>query len=175
LEFGISNLEFIMNLLTPEFGLLIWTLLAFLVVFFVLGKYAWPPIVKGLKQREQGIADSLATAERVRAEMAQLKNENEELLAKAREERGMMLKEARETKEKIINEAREQAKVEANKIITDAQAAINIQKMAAIIDVKNEVGKMVIEVSEKILRRELENKDAQEAHIRGLVNEVKLN
>jgi F-type H+-transporting ATPase subunit b len=163
-----------MNLLTPEFGLLIWTLLAFLVVFFVLGKYAWPPIVKALKQREQGIADSLATAERVRAEMAALKNENEELLAKAREERGMMLKEARETKEKIINEAKEQAKVEANKIITDAQAAINIQKMAAIIDVKNEVGKMVIDVTEKILRRELGNKDAQEAHIKDLVNEVSL-
>src|ERR1700704_1517882 len=111
-----------MNLLTPEFGLLIWTLLAFLVVFFILGKYAWPPIVKALKQREQGIADSLATAEKVKAEMAQLKNENEALLAKAREERAQLLKEARETKDKIINEAKEQAKTEASKIITEAQA-----------------------------------------------------
>ena len=164
-----------MNLLTPEFGLLIWTLLAFGVVFFVLGKYAWPAIVKGLKQREQGIADSLATAERVRAEMAQLKSENEDLLAKAREERGLLLKEARETKEKIINDAKEQAKIEANKIITEAQAAINTQKMAALTDVKNQVGKLVIEVSEKILRKELSNKEDQESHIRGLVNEVKLN
>lgn len=164
-----------MDLLTPSFGLLIWTLLSFLIVFFILKKFAWPAIIKGLKDRHQSIADSLATAERVRAEMAQLKNENEELLAKAREERGVMLKEARETKEKIINEAKEQAKVEANKIITDAQAAINVQKMAAIIDVKNEVGKMVIEVTEKILRRELGNKDAQETYIRELVDEVKLN
>ena len=164
-----------MNLLTPEFGLLIWTLLAFGVVFFVLGKFAWPAIVKGLKQREQGIADSLATAEKVRAEMAQLKSENEELLAKAREERGLLLKEARETKERIINEAKEQAKIEANKIITEAQAAITIQKMAALTDVKNQVGKLVIEVSEKILRKELSNKQDQESHIRGLVNEVKLN
>ena len=76
-----------MNLLTPEFGLLIWTLLAFLVVFYVLAKFAWPPIMKGLKDREQGISNSLATAEKVRAEMLQLKNENEILLAKAREER----------------------------------------------------------------------------------------
>ena len=164
-----------MNLLTPEFGLLIWTLLAFGIVFFVLGKYAWPAIVKGLKQREQGIADSLATAEKVRAEMAQLKSENEELLAKAREERGLLLKEARETKERIINEAKEQAKIEANKIITEAHAAITIQKMAALTDVKNQVGKLVIEVSEKILRKELSNKQDQESHIRGLVNEVKLN
>lgn len=164
-----------MNLLTPEFGLLIWTLLAFLIVFFVLGKFAWPAIVKGLKQREKGIADSLATAERVRAEMAQLKNENEELLAKAREERAQLLKEARETKERIINESKEQAKIEANKIIADAQAVIDTQKMAAVTDVKNQIGKLVIEVSEKILRRELNNKQEQEAHIKGLVDEVKLN
>jgi F-type H+-transporting ATPase subunit b len=164
-----------MNLLTPEFGLLIWTLLAFIVVLFVLGKFAWPAIVKGLKQREQGIADSLATAEKVRAEMAQLKNENEELLAKAREERGQLLKEARETKDKIINEAKEQAKVEANKIIVDAQAAINTQKMAAITEIKNQMGKLVVEVSEKVLRKELSNKEAQEAHIKELVDDVKMN
>src|SRR5438552_9311903 len=137
-----------MDLLKPNFGLLIWTLFGFLIFLFILGKFAWPAIVKGLKQREQGIADSLATAERVRAEMAQLKNENEELLAKAREERGQLLKEARETKERIINESKEQAKIEANKIIADAQAAINTQKMAAITDVKNQIGKLVIEVSE---------------------------
>jgi F-type H+-transporting ATPase subunit b len=164
-----------MNLLIPEFGLLIWTLLAFLVVFFILGKFAWPAIVKGLKEREQGIADSLATAERVKAEMAQLKNENEALLAKAREERAQLLKEARETKDKIINEAKEQAKTEASKIIVEAQAVINTQKMAALTDVKNQMGKLVIEVSEKLLKRELENKQAQEAHIKELVDEVKLN
>jgi F-type H+-transporting ATPase subunit b len=164
-----------MDLLLPEFGLLIWTLLAFLVVFFVLGKFAWPAIVKGLKQREQGIADSLASAEKIKAEMAQLKNENEALLAKAREERAQLLKEARETKDKIINEAKEQSKIEANKIITEAQAAINTQKMAAVTEVKNQIGKLVIEVTEKVLRKELSNKDAQEAHIKNLVHEVKLN
>ena len=86
-----------------------------------------------------------------------------------------MLKEARETKDKIINEAKEQAKTEANKIITEAQAAIKAQKMAAITDVKNQVGKLVIEVAEKVLRRELGNKEDQEAHIKELVEEVKLN
>lgn len=164
-----------MELLTPEFGLLIWTLLAFVIVFLILKKFAWPAIIKGLKDREKTIADSLATAERVRAEMSQLKSENEELLAKAREERGIMLKEARETKEKIINEAKEQAKVHASKIMAEAQAAIETQKMAALTDVKNQVGKMVIEISEKILRRELSTQDSQETHIKGLVEEVKLN
>ena len=164
-----------MKLLLPEFGLLIWTLLAFLVVFFILGKFAWPAIVKGLKERETGIADSLATAERVKAEMAQLKSENEALLVQAREERATMLKEARDTKDKIIAEAKEQAKIEANKIITETQAAINAQKMAAVIDVKNQVGKMVIEISEKVLRKEMENNASHEAYIKGMIEDVKLN
>ena len=164
-----------MKLLLPEFGLLIWTLLAFLIVLFILGKFAWPAIVKGLKEREASITDSLATAERVKAEMAQLKSENEALLAKAREERALMLKEARDTKDKIINEAKEQAKTEAGKIITDARAAIEQQKMAAITEVKNQIGNLVIEVSEKILRRQLENKPEQEKYIKQLAGEVKLN
>src|ERR1700704_6351371 len=147
-----------MDLLKPNFGLLIWTFLAFLVFLFILGKYAWPAITKGLKQREQGIADSLASAEKIKAEMAQLKNENEAILAKAREERAQMLKEARETKDKIINEAKEQSKIEANKVISEAQASIDAQKMAALTEVKNQVGKLVIEVTEKILRKELNNK-----------------
>ena len=164
-----------MDLLIPSFGLIIWTLLAFLIVFFILKKFAWKPILNSLQQRETSIADSLSTAERVRAEMAQLKSENEALLAKAREERGHILKEARDTKEKIINEAKEEAKIIANKIITDAQAAIEQQKMAALVDVKNQVGLMVIEVSEKILRRELSNKAEQENYVKQLANEVKLN
>jgi F-type H+-transporting ATPase subunit b len=163
-----------MELLTPSFGLIFWTLLAFIIVFLILRKYAWGPILNSLGEREKGIADSLETAERVKREMAQLKSENEELLAKAREERGVMLKEARETKDKIINEAKEQAKIEANKIIAEAQHAINIQKMAALTDVKNQVGKLVIEVTEKVLRRELATQEAQEAHIKGLVEEVNL-
>ena len=164
-----------MQLLSPGFGLLVWTLLAFLVVFFILKKMAWPAIIKGLREREQSITSALETAERVKAEMALMKSENEALLATAREERALLLKEARETKDKIINEAKDQAKVEANKIITEAQQAINAQKMAALTEVKNQVGKLVIEVSEKILRKELSGRDSQEAHIKSLVDEVKLN
>src|ERR1700747_20757 len=108
-----------MDLLTPEFGLFFWTLLAFLTVFFILRKFAWKPILTMLGEREKGIADSIATAERIKAEMSQFKSENEKLLAQAREERTTMLREAKETKDKIVNEAKEQAKVEANKIIAD--------------------------------------------------------
>jgi len=164
-----------MKLLLPEFGLLIWTLVAFLIMFFILGKFAWPAIVKGLKDRETGIADSLATAERIKAEMAELKSENEALLAQAREERAVMLKEARDTKDKLINEAKEQAKTIAEKIISDAQSTIERNKMAALVEVKNEIGQLVVGISEKILRRELENKADQEKYIKKLAEEVKVN
>ena len=107
--------------------------------------------------------------------MAQLKGENEALLAKAREERAQLLKEARETRDKIVNEAKDQAKEEGVKIIADARLAIEQQKMAALTEVKNQVGNLVVEVAEKILRRELTDKSQQETYIRQLTNEAKLN
>ncbi len=164
-----------MGLLTPDLGYFFWIFIAFIVVFLVLKKFAWKPIIKSLHEREQNIAGAIATAEKVKAEMAQLKSENESLLAKAREERSQLLKEARETKDKIINEAKDQAKTEAARIIADAQQAINAQKMAALTEVKNEVGKLVIEVSEMVLKQELTGSNKQEAHINGLVDSIKLN
>jgi F-type H+-transporting ATPase subunit b len=164
-----------MDLLTPDLGLFIWNLLAFLILFLILRSLAWKPILKSLNERENGIAESLASAEKVKAEMAQLKSENEALLAKAREERAQILKEARETKDKIINEAKDQAKEEAGKITADALASIESKKLAAITELKNQVGNLVVEVSEKILRRELTNKAEQEKYIKELANEVKLN
>jgi F-type H+-transporting ATPase subunit b len=162
-------------LVLPDIGLVFWSTIAFLILLIVLGKFAWKPIMKAIGEREQGIADSIASAEKIKLEMAQLKNENESLLAKAREERAILLKEAKETKDKMINEAKDQAKEAAAKIIADAQASINQQKMAAITDLKNQVGKLVIEVSEKVLRKELSNKQDQENYIKQLAQEAKLN
>ena len=162
-------------ILTPDLGLLFWNVLAFAIAFFILRKFAWPAIIKGLNEREANITSSIETAERIKLEMAQLKSDNEALLASAREERAAMLKEAKEIKNKMISDAKEDAKAQAAKIITDAQASINNQKMAAIVDIKNQVGKLVIEVTEKIIRRELANKSEQETYIRQLAEDVKLN
>ena len=164
-----------MKLLTPDPGLLFWTLVSFLVVFFILAKMAWPAIIKGLKDREQSISDAIATAEKVKAEMAALKNENEALMQQAREERSVMIKEAKEQTLKMIGEAKDKAKSEYDRIVADAQVAISQQKNAALTEVKNQVGALVIEVSEKILRRELSNKAEQEKYINQLAEEVKLN
>ena len=154
-----------MDLLLPHLGLLVWTLIAFLLVLFLLSKFAWKPILKGLDERENTIAGSIAMAEKVKLEMLQLKGENEALLTAAREERAIMIKEAKVTKDKMIADAKDEARVQAAKILTEANAAIQQQKMAAITDIKNQVGKLVVEVSEKVLRRELANKNEQETYI----------
>ena len=162
-------------LVKPDLGLVIWMTLTFFIVLFVLAKYAWKPILKAVKTREDNIDNAISQAAKVQAEMAQLKNDNEALLTKAREERATMLKEAKDVKDKMITDAKDLAKAEANKIIVDAQAAINYQKMAALTDIKNQVGNLVIEVSEKVLRKELSNKAEQENFIKQLAGEVKLN
>ncbi len=164
-----------MELLTPGLGLIFWTFLAFIIVFLILKKFAWIPILAALKERETGIADAISSAEKVKLEMASLKNENEALMNKAREERGIMIKEAKVASDKMIAEAKDKAKAEYDRIIADAQQAINQQKNAALTDVKNQVGALVIEVSEKILRRELANKSEQESYIKQLAETVKLN
>lgn len=164
-----------MELLLPHLGLIVWTLIAFLIVFFILKKYAWAPILKGLSDRETNIASSIAQAEKVKQEMALIKGENEALLVAAREERATMIKEAKFTKDKMIAEAKDEAKLQASKILTEAHAAIQQQKMAAIMDIKNQVGKLVVEVSEKVLRRELANKTEQETFINLLAQDIKLN
>lgn len=164
-----------MGLLTPDFGLFFWTLIAFLLVLFILGKFAWKPILNSLSERENSIASSLATAEKARQEMANLKSENEALLQKAREERSVMLKDAKETAEKLISDAQNKAKSEYERIVSDAQIAITQQKNAALTDVKNQVGSLVIEVAEKVIRKQLANKGEQEALIADLVDNVKMN
>ncbi len=164
-----------MELLLPGLGLLVWTLLAFIIVFLILKKFAWKPILSSLKERETGIADAIASADKIKAEMAQLKNENEVLLQKAREERAQMIKEAKDTADKMVTEAKDKAKFEYDRILADAQLAIEQQKNAAITDVKNQVGNLVIEVAEKVLRKELSNKAEQENYIKQLADGVKLN
>jgi F-type H+-transporting ATPase subunit b len=164
-----------MDLLTPELGLFFWTLIAFLAVFFILKKFAWKPIINSLGEREKGIADSIATAERVKSEMSQLQAENEKLLVQAREERTAMLKEAKEMKDRIVNDAKEQAKTEANKIIVDAQQQIIQQKNAALTEVKNEIGNLAIEVAGRILRKQLSAAEGQEAYLKMLAEDIKLN
>jgi F-type H+-transporting ATPase subunit b len=162
-------------LVLPDIGLVFWNTIAFLVLLIVLGKFAWKPILKAINDRESGIEEALLKADKMKAEMAAMQNENEALLAKAREERATLIKDAKEASEKMVAEAKDKAKAEYDKIVADAQLAITQQKNAAITEVKNQVGSLVVEVAEKVLRRELSNKAEQEKYIKELADGVKLN
>jgi F-type H+-transporting ATPase subunit b len=162
-------------LVLPDIGLVFWNTIAFLVLLIVLGKFAWKPMLKAINERESGIEEALLKADKMKAEITAMQNENEALLAKAREERATIIKEAKEASEKMVNEAKDKAKSEYERIISDAQAAIAQQKNAAMADVKNQVGALVINVAEKVLRKELSNKADQESYIKQIAEEVKLN
>lgn len=162
-------------LVLPDIGLVFWNTVAFLGLLVVLGKFAWKPMLKAISDREKGIEDSLAKADKMKADLSAMQNENEALLAKAREERATLIKEAKEASEKMIAEAKDKAKSEYERIVADAQVAINQQKNAALTEVKKQVGSLVVEVAEKVLRRELTNKAEQETYIKQLADGVKLN
>lgn len=173
----INTLIFLVDfsVIKPEAGIIFWTTLYFILFWVIVGKFAFRPIMESLKKREQDIQNSLDEARRVREEMARLKAEHEELLAQAREERARILKEAKDAGERIIAEAREKAKVEAKKIVENAKEQIENQKMAAIVDLKNQVGYFAVQIAEKIIRKRLADDKEQEAFVNELVKDIKLN
>ena len=162
-------------LLSPSIGLIFWSLLAFGIVLFLLGKFAWKPILKSLNDREQSIQNALDEAKKAREEISSLKADNEKILAEAKTERDIILKEAREIKEKMITDAKDRANKEAEKLISIARENINNEKMAAITELKNQVAHLSIEIAEKILKQELAEKDKQKTVINNLLQDVKMN
>ena len=164
-----------MDLVTPEFGLIFWTLITFLVLLFILKKFAWKPILSAVSEREQGIRDALASAVEARKEMENLQADNERILKEARVEREAMLKEARELKNKMIDDAKQDAKLEASKLITQAQAAIEAEKKATIADLRSQVAKISISIAEKVVREELSNTEKQEKLVESMLDNTTLN
>ena len=164
-----------MELVTPGIGLIVWTSLAFLIAWFILGKFAWKPILKALGDRERSIEEALESAERAKREMAELKSKNDDLLKEARKERDEILKEARETRDMVIGEAKNKAKEEADKIVAGARETIRNEKMAAVTELKNQVAVLSIEIAERILQDELSDSTKQKSLVDNLMDDVKLN
>jgi len=164
-----------MELITPGLGLIFWMTLVFLLLLFILGKFAWKPILKSLKDREASIREALHSADKARQEMKDLQFSNEALLREAKNERDAILNEARKIKDKIIEEARQKATEEAGRIVDATKVTINNEKMAAMTDLKNQVADLSLEIAKKILQRELSDPEKQEEYLRVLLKEVKFN
>jgi len=169
------NLFVLASLIEPGVGLIFWTTITFVLLLFLLGKFAWKPILKAIKTREENIAQALASAESALNDVRELKANNEKIMAKAREERDEVLKEARETKEAIINEAKTKAAKETERILAAARDQINNEKNAAIADLKNQVASLSIEIAEKILKSELSSDEKQKTLVSNLMKDVNLN
>lgn len=163
------------SVIKPDPGLIFWTSVIFLLFWFIVGKFGFRPIANALKKREDDIQSALDQAKSAKEEMANMKAENEALLAKAREERAVMLKEAKDTKNEIIAEAKNKAKEEAQKIANTAMVEIENQKKAAMVEVKNKVGVMALDIAEKVLKKELKGNSEHESFVNTLVDEIKLN
>lgn len=162
-------------LTTPAIGLIFWTSIVFIILLYILTKFAWKPILSAIKSREQKIEESLKEAEKARLQIQQLKADNEKLLQQARLEADNIIKEAREIKDKIIAQAKEEAQKEAQKILRNARDTIEAQKIAAISEIKQQVASLSIEIAAKILKKELSNPDAQKQLATKMLEEVSLN
>ena len=164
-----------MELVNPGIGLIVWMTLAFLAILYILGKYAWKPIMKALKERESSIHDALNAAEKAKEEMKKMEFSNEQLLLEAKYERDIILSTARKIKESIIEESKQKASEEANRIIVSAKESIQNEKMAAMTDLKNQLAELSLEVAKKILKKELSDPKKQEEYSKELMKDVKFN
>lgn len=164
-----------MDLLTPGTGLILWQAIVFILLFLLLSKLAWKPILNSLKERETSIQNALNAADKARAEMNRLKADNEKLLKEAREERDKILKEAKEAANRMKEEAKFEAKKAADKIIDDARQAIQIEKQAALKDVKIQVALFSLQVAGKLMKKNLADDKAQKELVESYIKELKLN
>ena len=164
-----------MELLTPGTGLIIWQTFVFLLLVLLLARFAWKPILGSLKEREESIKKALETAEQARAEMARIQADNEKIFKEAREERDRLLKEAREVSNRMKDDAQADAKKAAEKIIDDARAAIQIEKQAALKDVRVQVAMFSLQIAEQLMKKNLSSDKAQKELVDGFIKELKLN
>ncbi|MDX5585615.1 MAG: F0F1 ATP synthase subunit B [Aureibaculum sp.] len=166
-----------MEKLINEFslGLFVWQTILFILLILLLKKFAWKPILNAVNEREEGIKNALAEADKARQEMQNINADNERILKEARTERDGMLKEARDIKNNLIEEAKEEAKTQANKLIEQAKTSIQSEKLAAISDLKNQVAELSMNIAEKVVKDELSNKDKQLKLVAQMLKEAKLN
>lgn len=164
-----------MDLITPGFGLIFWQTIIFLVVLFILGKFAWKPILGALKSREDSIEEALKSAEKAKEEMANLKADNEKLLAEAKQERDKMIKDAAKMGEDLKDKAKADAKIIGDKMIEDARLTIEGEKDDAIRQIKDQVAELSIQITEKLLKKNLSDDKSQQELIKGYMKDIKLN
>ena len=161
------------SILTPDFGLMFWMLLAFLVVFGLLAKFGFPTIVKAVEDRKNFIDESLKNAREANEKLANIKVESEQILHEAHEKQAQIIKEAMATRDNIINEAKGKAQTEGQQLLEDAKKQIAAEKENTLADIRSQVADLSVQIAEKVIRRQLQSNDEQEQYIQRMLNDVK--
>lgn len=160
------------SILTPDFGLLFWMLLAFLVVFFLMAKFGFPVITKMVEERKNYIDESLQKAHEANERLASIKQESERLLDEARARQAEILSQAKATGDSIVREAREKAQDEGSKLLQEAKAQIAVEKENALRDIRQTVADLSIVIAEKVVRQKLSNDVEQQKLVEQMLDEV---
>ena len=154
-----------MELFLPESGLVIWMLIGFLIVFVILAKVGWPMIMGAVEKRNTHISDSLLAAEEANNALAGIEQKRQETMAAAQAEQIKIMKESQDLKNQLIEKAKTQARQEAEKIVTDTRLKMEKEQAEAMAQMKSEVVALAIDIAEKLLQRELSDKQAQSDYI----------
>lgn len=160
------------SILTPDFGLLFWMLVAFLVVFVLLAKYGFPVIVKMVEDRKKFIDESLKNAREANEKLANIKSEGEDILRVAREQQAVILKEAMAARDNILKEAKEKAQREGQKLVEEAKAQIAVEKENAMREIRSQIGDLSIKIASKVVQRDMEQDKEQERFIEQVLKEM---
>lgn len=161
--------------LLPNLGTIIWTTLIFGIVFFILKKFAWGPVLKAIDSREETISKALNSAKEAEEKLSNLEKEQQEIIALAKSEKDAIVKEGVEQREKIIAAAKDKAQVEADKIIADAQKRIIREREAALVEMKSQIAALSIEIATKVVKSDMEDAKRHEKLVEELLNDVELN
>jgi F-type H+-transporting ATPase subunit b len=164
-----------MGLVSPNPGTIFWMLLIFGIVFYILKRFAWKPILNALKERENSIRDALSSADLARKQIEDLRADQDVLRANALRDKELILKEARDIKDRIIAEAREKASQEGAKMIAQIREQIENEKLSALNDIRLQVADLSVQIAEKILQEKLESTPRQEQLIHSQLEGFKLN
>ncbi len=164
-----------MELLTPSPGLVFWTSLTFIILLIILRKYAWPSILRALKVREETIHFALEDAKKARTEIMQMEQKRRLIMEEVRQERDSILMEARKIKEDILGEAREQAEKESERMLKQTNQEIIKQRQEAIYEIRETIGRLSLDIAEKLLKEVLSDSDKHKKVINTYLNEMNLN
>lgn len=164
-----------MGLVMPDFGLFFWMLVSFSILLWILKRFAWVPILKALTDREKSIDEALKSAENAKVEMTRLQAGNEKTLKEAILEREKIIKEARDLKDSIIRDARHEAGIEATRVMENARAAIEHERIAAISDIKKLIANFSVDIAGKILQERLSDESRQKEMVNDYIDQININ